>query len=144
MATLGDLADRLEKRAASLEKEASTKAVAATMAMVRYLVEVTPVDTTKAMSNWQIGIKNRPLYELPAYAPGYLGYTAAASGRAVLDMAERELATKKPGDVIYLSNLAPYIVTLNTGTSRQEPAGFVERAILIGQRALGKTSVSKL
>ena len=141
MATLGDLADRLEKRATQLTETANKASIQAATAMLRYLVEVTPVDTTKALSNWQIGINNRPLYVLPAYVPGMLGYTAAASGNAVLAAAEMEFALKKPGDTIYLSNTAPYIVTLNRGSSRQEPAGFVERAVRIGQLALGKFSV---
>jgi hypothetical protein len=97
------------------------------------LVEHTPVDVTTAVSNWQPGINSAPDFELPAISPGSGGSTAPASRAEAIAHVERALADKKPGEAFFLTNVTPYIGDLNDGTSKQEPAGFVERAVRIGE-----------
>ena len=46
---------------------------------------------------------------------------------------QRALTDKSPGQAFYISNLAEHIVDLNNGTSKQEPAGFAERAVRKGE-----------
>ncbi len=99
----------------------------------RDLVEHTPVDTTEAVSNWQPGLNGAPGFALPPIVEGKAGSTAPQSKREALAHVERALTSKDPGEAFYLSNLAPHIGFLNDGTSKQEPAGFVERAIRKGE-----------
>lgn len=130
--TLLDLAERLQKLGESIEQQASDAAVDVAFAVLENLVMVTPVDTSEALSNWQISLGETSYNKLPPYVPGYLGYTAAASQREAIAAAKRQLANKKPGQSIFISNNAEHIVKLNEGSSAQAPAGFVERAALIG------------
>jgi hypothetical protein len=100
--------------------------------MAENLIEHTPVDITTAVSNWQASLNTPPTFDLPAIYPGSQGSTAGPSRLEALGHVQRAVAEKQPGEVIFLSNLTPYIETLNTGTSKQEPAGFFERGIVVG------------
>lgn len=126
-----DLAD-LEKWCTALpariDDAANRLAVIVTTEMADDVIEHTPVDTSEAESNWQASLNVAPYLPLPAIYEGERGSTAAASAREALAHVKRTLKDKRPGEAAYLSNLAEHIVDLNDGTSKQEPAGFVERA----------------
>lgn len=83
----------------------------------------TPVDTGWASSNWV------PLIGREPSAP--VGSKQAVS-TATSDAGLQALRGYRwtPDSVIYVSNLVPYITDLNRGWSRQQPAGFVQRAIM--------------
>lgn len=117
---------------ARIDKAANKLAIGVVKAIDRDLVEHTPVDVTTAVSNWQAAFNDPPTFELPAIYPGEHGSTAEASRVAAIAHVDRVVAEKEPGETVYLSNLTPYIGDLNDGTSRQEPAGFFERAIVVG------------
>lgn len=134
--SLLDLADRMNKLAGNLEKEVSRVSISAALEMLDNLVMVTPVDTSNAISNWQISIGSPPSGEVVPYFPGHLGSTRRASAKAAYNVGSEHLNSKQPGQSIYLSNLAPYIVNLNNGSSRQHPGGFVENALVIGRLAI--------
>ena len=131
--TLLDLAKRMEALPAQIEQGASNVAVEVVKAIDRDVVPHTPVDTTEALSNWQAELNQPVGFALPPIFPGQSGSTAPASQAAAISHVDRVLAVKKPGEPVYLSNLAKHIVILNNGSSRQEPKGFVERATLIGR-----------
>jgi len=133
VATLLDLANSLEKKAAAINAAASQLAVDTALAIVGDLVYHTPVDTTKALSNWTVTLDAPASDYLPAFYPGKGGETQVASAQEALALAKAVLAKKQPGQTIFISNNAPYIVRLNDGYSGQQPAGFVERAVLIGR-----------
>jgi hypothetical protein len=97
------------------------------------VVAHTPVDVTTAVSNWQPGINAPPGFELPAIVAGHAGSTASQSRQEAIAHVNRALREKQPGEAFYLSNLAGHIGFLNDGTSKQEPAGFVERAVRKGE-----------
>lgn len=136
MATLQSLAKRLEKAADDLPEKANNLAKAAVRAMIADLVWATPVDTSKAMSNWVASLDAPPSGDIPAHSPGFLGYTAAASAAQAIADAESVLASKRPGQPIYVSNAAPYIGELDRGSSRQFAGGFVPRAVLVAKEAI--------
>ena len=117
-----------------IDKAASEMAIDVTISMARDLIVHTPVDITTAVSNWQASIGVPASFELPAIYPGEKGSTAPASRAEALGHVTRTLEDKDPGATIYLSNLTPYIIDLNNGTSAQEPAGFFERGVLVGER----------
>lgn len=138
MANLDDLANRLEAKAAQIDKAASVVATKVAMSIIDTLIQRTPVDTTAALSNWQVTLDSPYSSFRDPYVPGYLGYTAAASGREVRMAALAALEKKKPGQTIYITNNAPYIRALNSGTSKQDPGGFVEAAVLIARKYMPK------
>jgi len=133
--TLLDLAERMESLAGALPEASVSPGNVAALAMLRNLVSVTPVDTSRALSNWQIGLGRPFMFNLPAYAPGSRGSTESQSADQTMKTAEYLLSFRKPGQTIYLSNNAPYIRKLNDGSSRQAAAGFIERAVVVGQKA---------
>lgn len=132
--SLLDLAKSLERRVEKLDKVASDVAVQAALDIVGDLVFQTPVDSSQALSNWQVALNNPSDDKIPPYFPGEKGSTQRASASAALTSAKAVLAGKKPGDKIYISNTFPYINRLNEGYSGQAPSGFVERAVLIGRK----------
>ena len=139
MASLKDLAKNMYDLAASLDKKASDAAVKTAEAILEDLVYVTPVDTSKALSNWQVttGLRRTLLSgAIPPYYPGKHGSTYQQSAAAALEEGKKVLQSKKPGDRILISNVLPYIRRLNDGWSAQTPAGFVERAVLLGRKVL--------
>lgn len=136
MGNLLDLARRMEAKAKEVDKIASDKAVAVALKIVETLAYRTPVDTSTALSNWQVSLDSPKTSFINAYHPGYLGYTLIASAQATIQAAQAALAQKKPGQIIYISNNTPYIRGLNSGTSKQAPAGFVEASVLIARKSL--------
>lgn len=124
-----------------IEQGANNVAVSVVKAIDRDVVPHTPVDTTEALSNWQAEL-NRPVsFPLPAIYPGSGGSTAPASQAAAISHVDAVLKVKRPGEPVYLSNLAKHIVILNNGSSSQEPKGFVERATLIGRLTARKAKL---
>lgn len=126
--SLLDLAVRLDKMQGKLTKAASDLAASVALGLVEELADVTPVDTSKAISNWQVGIVAPVASEREAYYIGSKGSTEDISEDATVINARRILKSKKPGQIIYVSNTAKYIRDLDGGSSLQEPAGFVHRA----------------
>lgn len=141
MQNLLSLASRLEKVADNLPKKINDGKKAIVLKIVSYLADITPVDTSNALSNWQVS-KGSPIsIEIDPYVPGYLGYTAAASARATVNAAEQALKAVNPGEAVFIANNAPYISDLNSGSSKQHPGGFVEAAILIGRLEINNIKV---
>jgi hypothetical protein len=124
-----------------IEKGASNVVVSVVKAIDRDVVPHTPVDTTEALSNWQASLNQKAGFGLDAIFLGKAGSTAPQSQAAAISHVDRTLQAKKPGEQVYLSNLAKHIVPLNNGTSAQEPKGFVERATLIGRLTARRTKL---
>lgn len=134
MSDLREFAHRMTERAEASSSVGNDLAKKVALAIVRELVISTPVDTSKALSNWQVSLNTRPAGSLPPYAYGNRGSTQEISAVDAIRVAELILKNKKPGDVIHITNNLPYIRRLNEGSSTQAPAGFVERAELIGRK----------
>lgn len=120
----------MRKRADGMDDLGSNLAKAGTLAMLEEMVEVTPVDTTEALSNWQVNLNNPPADELPPHSPGHKGSTRGVSADKTLADGRAELQYKKPGQPIFLSNLAGHIGELDDGSSTQFPGGFIPRALI--------------
>ena len=138
---LQDLAASLEKKAAAIEKAASQNAVDKALVIVGDLAFKTPVDTSKALSNWIVTIGSPATYEISPHYPGKYASTYRASAAETIAAAKRVLAGKKPGQAIYITNNLPYIRRLNDGYSKQQPSGFVERAVLLGRKTRSKFKI---
>lgn len=134
MTSLLDLAKNLEKLAKSVDERASAVAIKTAEVILKELVFVTPVDTSKALSNWQITLGAPAEMLRPPYYPGRLGSTQEQSANAAIKAGLDVLKAKRAGVSIFISNNAPYIRRLNEGWSSQAPAGFVERAEMLGRK----------
>lgn len=144
MGDLLTLAKRMEDKADEVAEVGNQAAIAAAGAMLDYLVDETPVDTSQALSNWQIGLGRPVGSELPPLVIGKGGSSASASRAAAKAIGHAVLRTKKPGQPIYLSNLLPYIRRLNAGSSVQAPAGFVDAAIMVGRKFIGSVQFVRM
>lgn len=129
-----DLAASLEKKAKAIDEAASKLAVDTALTIVGDLAFKTPVDTSQALSNWIVTLETPSSDKIKPHFPGEGGSTQRASAAETMNNARAILAKKKPGQKIYITNNLPYIRRLNEGYSKQAPAGFVERAVLIGRK----------
>lgn len=143
--SLLDLSRRLEKLVYDMDKTYSNLAISVALTVLGELVYKTPVDTSQALSNWQVSlISPLPIGgEIDPYFPGERGSSQRSSAQAAIEQARRVLNGKLPGDTIYLSNVLPYIVPLNNGHSGQQAAGWVERATMLGRIQIKKRKAKK-
>lgn len=149
MGDLTTLARRIEKIEKELPNNVSALTVEVATKVIEQLVssppQGTPVDTSKAESNWQVGVGRRPGAYLPAHILGAKGSTAGASAAIVMADALAALAGRKAGQVIYISNVAPYIRKLAyEGHSKQSPPGWVEASVMNAQRFVRKLPGGRL
>jgi len=88
------------------------------------LVLGTPVKTGYARSNWLVGVGSDKTGEVPIRSEVE---TIAAGSAAIRGRVK--------GDTeVIITNEVHYMPLLNAGSSRQAPAGFVEKAVAVGVR----------
>lgn len=157
MPNLNNLADDMDNLLVRITgfRARVTRDVALTI--LNDLVQVTPVDVGTALSNWVLTLDSPFLsgLVLPAFVPSPRGrvikgkwthavpptITAQANVQPTIDAAEIELAAKQPGQTIFITNNVPYIQQLNDGSSSQAPAGFVDRARILGEQAVQRARI---
>lgn len=132
--TLLDLANDVDKLGEKIAQSASDHAVKTALTIVGDLVYHTPVDTSQALSNWDVTIGAPADDPHGPYVAGKHGSTMQQSAAQALAVAKETLKDKKPGQTIYIANNLPYIRALNDGHSQQVPRGFIERALLLGRK----------
>ena len=93
----------------------------------------TPVDTTKALSNWQVGVGSTPVGVLGPRVPGLGGVTKAASLSATVNDGVGKMQGRKVGVPIHIANNAHYIDGLNDGSISKKGDHFVEDALVQGR-----------
>lgn len=134
--SLNDLSRRLRKLAKDIPEQVNQLKIDVALTIDYELTNRTPVDTTKAVSNWKVTRIAPFPNDVDPYSPGFYGYTASASIAAARADAEKNLRGTKPGETIFIVNNAEYINDLNNGSSKQAPAGFVEASVMIGRRKI--------
>ena len=77
-----------------IENNASELSKRVALTILADLVDKTPVDTSKALSNWQVGIGSPVSGEIEAYYPGEGGNTAGGSSRAAYEVGKIMLRKK--------------------------------------------------
>jgi hypothetical protein len=138
LANLRDLARRLRQEADDIPENVNETTTQVALDLVRELADTTPVDTTEALSNWQIGLGRPVAAAIGPRVPGNFGNTRLPSVRATVAAAREALRTRRPGQSIFVSNVAAHIVSLNAGSSAQAPAGFVEVAVIRARESNGR------
>lgn len=129
-----DLANSMDALANKIEQEASNLAVRVAIAVVTDLAFNTPVDTTQALSNWQVNIGSPATGTIGPRVPGRFGNTQFASANQTIQAAINVLMNKKPGDAIHITNNLDYIQDLDNGTISRQPGAFVARALIVGRK----------
>jgi hypothetical protein len=141
--TLLDLAARLERTAAKIETGANEIKKDVARAIIGDLIPATPVDTSRALSNWIANNGSAHNFSILPHVSGHFGSTRGVSMSAALAAALSVIEQAKPGVPIFITNNLLYIRGLNAGNSKQAPAGFVERSALVG-RNVAKASKLKV
>lgn len=145
MGTLTDLAVRMRAIAKAIPENTNELKKHVIETIEADLVYVTPVDTSNALSKWKVDTAPITDTTFQPYYLGAHGSTRDQSAQEAIADAQRVIDGLKPGEAAYIGNAAPYIRRLNDdGYSKQEPAGFVERAVLIGRKLLQGASVVKI
>jgi hypothetical protein len=126
------IAKRLRLSAKYVTKNSDNLVKEVTMRVVTTLVAATPVDTGRARANWQTSLsfpKHEILYWPPPEAPS----SPEEGAQRAIDEAQMIVDAFSGGRrSIRIVNNCPYIRPLNTGTSTQAPAGFIEAAFAMG------------
>lgn len=140
---LSTLARSMRSRAQGLDELGNQIKREGVEAMLREMVSVTPVDTSEAISGWQVGAGVKPVAILPPHFAGRRGSTRGASSDKSIDEGLSELTLAQPGKPVYLSNTARHIGDLDRGTSVQFAGGFVPRALIVFRLA-AKAAMKRL
>jgi len=111
---------RPEKFAAKTRKDFAEMLATIGLQVYTNLVNMTPVDTGRARSNWIASVGEPSGDTRGVQEPFSLIIQASTTFKA-------ERVTNFP--VLFIANNLPYIQRLNDGWSQQAPAGFVERAV---------------
>jgi hypothetical protein len=130
---LTDISNHLEK---IIEDRGKKKFIKAAIAVMNELTDITPVDTTEALSNWKLTVGHPNDKPIPPFFPGKNGGTKLLSKMAVLNATHKELAKFKLGDAIYIQNNAKHIKYLDEGSSSQFSGGFAAKAMIILRQEL--------
>lgn len=109
---MGAQSDRI---GANLVKGIEAACKAAALEIDRELRRTTPIDTGNARRNW-----------IPSVGAPHEGAGGDAGHAAGVAQVVGYKLTQGP---LWVSNATPYINRLNYGSSKQAPAGFVERAV---------------
>jgi hypothetical protein len=143
---LASFARRIRIQANRVQDGADEATIACASAVATELVESTPVDTGRAISNWDASLGPKVAVYRPAAVPGEKGSTRSGSVAEALGRMLRAITAYKSGTSggsINITNAAPYIERLNAGSSSQAPAGFIESAIQRGRAAIRNVRIFK-
>jgi len=129
-----DFAKRIDRIAVRVEGNVERAVKDCAGAVLRSVVENTPVDTGMARSNWTPELDRAFEGLFPARVPGEKGSTAEENAAATIEAGEPvieafDIAANRE---IHITNNAPHIQPLNDGHSKQAPAGFVQMAVIEG------------
>ena len=140
-----DLSRKFKKLAKDFDKKVNLITIEYAEKLLHELIAYTPVDTSKALSNWRVNF-NEPLsgQAIEPHYPGVFGTTHAKSADKAYKLGYAILQSKRVGDTIYISNLADYIVDLDQGTSDRAPYGIVNLATLAASRRFKGVKVELL
>jgi len=134
MATPPVFAKRINKLSLQIEGNVEKGIRKVVLAIDNALVSSTPVDTGRARSNWLPNF-NTPTEETTKNTSPSVAKAAVAAKVAAFDIDKHAS--------VHLTNNLPYIGKLNEGSSDQQPAGFVRRAVLAGVDAVKSVKLLK-
>lgn len=134
MVGLDDFAKRIDRIAVRVEGKLERAVKDCAGAVLRSVVENTPVDTGMARSNWTPELDRAFEGLFPARVPGEKGSTAEENAATTIEAGTPtiEAFDIRNNESIHITNNALHIQPLNDGHSKQAPAGFVQTAVMEG------------
>lgn len=93
------------------------------------LVERTPVDTSKALSNWIVGLSKKKDHKIEAHRIGVNGSTQSISAGVTMSLGGAIIQRAKVGEIVYITNNVDYIELLNMGYSTQAERHYIQRCV---------------
>ena len=123
---------RMRKRGLQVQSGTNRAKIATALAISQTVILSTPVKTGQARANWFASL-GFPI-ATPSEITDKNGAPSIGRNTTIIAGAIEKLP-------IYLSNNVRHIRPLNAGSSAQAPAGFVEKAILAGSRAVKKSRI---
>lgn len=129
-----DFAKRIDRIAVRVEGNVERAVKDCAGAVLRSVVENTPIDTGMARSNWTPELDRAFEGLFPARVPGEMGSTATENATATIEAGTPTIEAFEIGknESVHITNNAPHIQPLNDGHSKQAPAGFVQIAVMEG------------
>lgn len=138
---LASLARSMDKLAKRIPKAANELAMTTARAILKDLVYVTPVDTSLALSNWQVSITTPKRKTVDAFVYGSKGSTRNMSAESTILAGDLTISKKRPGQTIWIINNISYIGDLDSGYSRQFAGGFTTRARAVATRVVIRNGI---
>lgn len=94
------------------------------------IVEQTSVDTSRAVSNWRVGVGYAPAGEVSARVVGSVKGSGGPAAKALTISAGRGVIAGYMGPMgIFISNNVPYIGVIEYGTTNRRPVGMVAKGL---------------
>ncbi len=127
------LHDDIEKRTNEITKHAAKTCLEA-------LVVNMPVDTSQAVSNWQVSLGSPNMTSIPPHFPGKHGNTRGASSAQTLAIGRTIIDAKQPGigTPIHITNAVDYIESIDADSSMP---GFAAKGVGAANRYLAKAKL---
>ncbi len=136
MADITGLVPRIQQVIDNFKTERERIVKLAAKSILKTLVYNTPVDTSKALSNWQASLGSPITSTRDAIFEGKNKSTKSTSAAAALSLGEIQINKftvdkwgTTVGNEIHITNNLDYIEGLNNGTISKQPGAFVEKAI---------------
>jgi hypothetical protein len=133
-----DFAKRLGKAADNLIENVEKRVRRAALLADETLVLSTPVDTGRARSNWLVTVGSPASFSSAVIKSPESAIAEARAAVEQFKISRKGILFKRAsGNTIFITNNVSYISKLNSGSSAQAPAGFVEAAVSRARRSLG-------
>lgn len=123
----------LGKQVKRFEKQVKNKVVTIkryyAQTILFYLVTRTPVDTSKALSNWIVGINKSKNRQIEAHSIGSRGSTEPYSSSVTMALGSAIIKRARVGEIVYITNNVDYIELLNMGYSSQAERHYIQHCV---------------
>lgn len=135
------LARSMDKLAKRVPQAVNELVMDTARAILKDLVYVTPVDTSLALSNWQVSLTSPKRRTVDAFAYGRKGSTKALSAEGTILAGELAISKRRIGQTIWIINNISYIGDLDNGYSRQFAGGFATRVRAVATRVVNRNGI---
>ena len=136
-----NLKSKLNRFNKDTKKRINNFKIATARLIIWELIQNTPVDTSKALSNWIVDLGKANNRQIMAHYVGSGGSTQSASSHTAYMLGQAIISRAKVGEIIYICNNVDYIELLNMGYSVQAERNFIQNSV---QLAIDKAKRVKI
>lgn len=123
---------KMKRFAGDLPRQLNVIKQTASIEILNELVDSTPKDTGKTASNWMVGLGARNTSTRESFDRN--GNVAKTQGASVIRRA-------LPSQSIIVGNNLEHIASLNAGSSKKAPAGFVQKSVQRGVNSIRRARI---